>query len=92
MYRVYLSLTITLALPPPQTYLILEDDVVFVEQFGAQFRRAMQQLPWRWDMLYLGYNSYFQSSKDCHRRDTSPCSPGSEYICVYIYIYVYICI
>jgi len=57
-----------------QTYLVLEDDAVFRPHLGERFRQMLLQLPAHWDMLYLGYNTYFRPSHDCVRaRKRSPC-------------------
>ena len=37
-----------------RSFLVLEDDVVFLPRAGKRFRMAMAQLPDDWDALYLG--------------------------------------
>mmetsp|Transcript_7871 Transcript_7871/g.17227 ORF Transcript_7871/g.17227 Transcript_7871/m.17227 type:complete len:283 (+) Transcript_7871:3-851(+) len=48
-----------------QTYLVLEDDVTLSPAAGGRFLRAISQLPETWNALYLGYNRYFEPSRDC---------------------------
>jgi hypothetical protein len=59
--------------------------VVFRSHSGFHFRHAILHLPAHWDMLYLGYNSYFRPVHDCrrHRHAVSPCTPppGARAVC-----------
>ena len=38
---------------------------VCLPRAGKRLRLALAQLPDRWDMLYLGYNRYFNPARDC---------------------------
>ena len=56
-----------------QRAFVFEDDATFVEDFNAQFARAMENLPDDWDMIYLGahllqkqpVNDYWVRSLEC---------------------------
>jgi len=54
-----------------RSFLVLEDDIVFLPRAGKRFRMAMAQLPDDWDALYLGYNRYFAPARDCDDRPPS---------------------
>lgn len=43
--------------------LILEDDVMFIDDFNKIFNEKIQFLPNDWDVLYLGGNNMFQKGK-----------------------------
>ena len=43
--------------------LILEDDVMFVENFNEKFFSKINNLPSDWDMLYIGGNNIFTKGK-----------------------------
>ena len=34
--------------------MVFEDDAVFVEDFDSKYRAFIDELPWNWDMIYLG--------------------------------------
>jgi GR25 family glycosyltransferase involved in LPS biosynthesis len=42
-----------------ETILILEDDVMFIENFNELFNEKIKSLPDNWDLLYLGGNNRF---------------------------------
>jgi len=43
--------------------LILEDDVMFIDNFNELFNEKIESLPDDWHLLYLGGNNYFELGK-----------------------------
>lgn len=35
-------------------YMVFEDDSVFIENFESKYQAFLEELPWNWDMFYLG--------------------------------------
>jgi hypothetical protein len=58
-----------------RSFLVVEDDAIFLPRAGKRFRMAIAQLPDDWDALYLGYNRYFLPSRDCADSSSRPAGP-----------------
>lgn len=48
---------------PEDEFLILEDDAIFVENFREKFDVLYDQLPKRWDMVYVGWLPYGEGKR-----------------------------
>jgi GR25 family glycosyltransferase involved in LPS biosynthesis len=53
-YRSHISLLEYCMSKKISSYMVFEDDSVFVDEFDAKYSAFMDQLPWNWDMFYLG--------------------------------------
>jgi GR25 family glycosyltransferase involved in LPS biosynthesis len=53
-YRSHISLLEYCMSKQIPNYMVFEDDAIFVNDFESKYQEFVEELPWDWDMLYLG--------------------------------------